>query len=475
MSEKKKDLTRIEDLSEFLHEEDSELDKILGTKDRPGPEESEDPEELPSLDDLEAEQDPPELDEMEEFKQDEQDNDPTNPGLRTEELEDEDEDSLNFGDDENDSQWGSSDEVDWSTSEDDSWGDEAGDTEDTSQPEESWQQTKDETPFTEDDSDSLPPDEQLDEAEIDLEEEPEPEPEPEPGPPKPHEIKTKRSPPENFEDVKQFAQTMTYGHVGAGGNPPFSVMLKNIKYKEDAEDILSLLTEHNIVDEKNLSNYQQSIENGALLISQISEYSAIYLAHRLRRFDLDIMVGLADEMHPSKSYESTHKGLLSKHNLRQNKVENVSLKEAPDGPEQIKVSTTPGLEGHRVHKYLGIITEHSLLTESHLDQIQHEALNHDELPLEKEINDVQERLKDQSEGKDNDELVEKYAMSIQHVYGELVERLKSGAIKLKANAVVGISFHLTPLIDKKDGPLENSYKVTCSGNAVWVSAQGDPE
>lgn len=511
MSEKKKDLTRIEDLSEFLHEDDPEVDKLL---DKDEKEEQDQLDDLPTLDDLENEQAPPQIDEIKEFREHEEDRDPTNPGFETDNLESSAESQWQpESDDDGDEDWSSEESnAEWESPDEDNQQDFQ---HESSDEEESWSLDEDDpfqvdsSPSSDEQDDEESPDlfetpsgpeaetTQLEDEEGESEDDHEPESEENkdeengsefeqevaqelaPESPEPvRETKTpQRKPPENFEDVKQFAQTMSYGHVGAGGNPPFSVMLKNIKYKEDAEDIISLLREHSIVDEQNLKTYEQSLENGALLISQISEYSAIYLAHRLRRFDLDVMVGLSDEIYPSKSYQPTHKGLLSKHNLRQNKIENVSLKQAPDGPEQILVATTPGLEGHRVHRYLGIISEHSLLKESDLENIQYSHTSYEELPLEKEITEVQEKIKSHwPDHKDqDDEIVEQYALSIQQVYGELTERLKSEAMKLKANAVVGISFHLTPLIDRPKGELENTYKITCTGNAVWVSASGDQE
>ena len=59
------------------------------------------------------------------------------------------------------------------------------------------------------------------------------------------------SSPENFDDVKSFGNRMSYGIAAGGGNPPFSIIIKDLKYKEDAEDILSILRSHGLLNEEN--------------------------------------------------------------------------------------------------------------------------------------------------------------------------------------------------------------------------------
>jgi hypothetical protein len=111
-----------------------------------------------------------------------------------------------------------------------------------------------------------------------------------------------------FEEVKNFAQNFSYGQTQVGGNPPFSLIIRNLKYSEEAQDLLIILRELGIVTDQNTENAAKSLELGSMLIPQISEYSAIILAHKLRRFDCDIEVGLSDEVHPPKSGDSNPRG-----------------------------------------------------------------------------------------------------------------------------------------------------------------------
>ena len=240
-----------------------------------------------------------------------------------------------------------------------------------------------------------------------------------------------RRKPEDFQDVKNFAQNISYGKVSVGGNPPYSVVLKGIRFQEDAQEILSILDEHGLMTPDTQETIKQGIEHGAVLISQISEYSAIYLAHKLRRFDMEILVGLSEELHQSKNYENEHRGLINKENLKQNHAEHLDLNENPIALDNIILATTPTLEGYRINRYIDILTEHALLEEA------------DFLEANGRLEGTQ-------------------------VYNELVGRLKNRAFKLKCNGILGVNFQFIPVTAHSG---QTRYKVICSGNAVMLSDQ----
>ncbi len=242
---------------------------------------------------------------------------------------------------------------------------------------------------------------------------------------------TPRRKPEDFQDVKNFAQNISYGKVSVGGNPPYSVVLKGIRFQEDAQEILSILEEHGLMTPDTQDTIKQGIEHGAVLISQISEYSAIYLAHKLRRFDMEIMVGLSEELHQSKNYENEHRGLIYKENIKQNHAEHLDLSENPIALNNIILATTPTLEGYRINRYIDILTEHALLEEA------------DFLEANSRLEETQ-------------------------IYNELVGRLKNRAFKLKCNGILGVNFQFIPVTSQNS---QTRYKVICSGNAVMLSDQ----
>ncbi|CBW26348.1 conserved hypothetical protein [Halobacteriovorax marinus SJ] len=257
---------------------------------------------------------------------------------------------------------------------------------------------------------------------------------------------------EKFEDVKSFAKNITYGKIAQGGNPPFSVILRNVKYEEDAEDILIILREHELVGPDTEVAMQQSLEGGSLLISQISEYAAIYLTHKFRRFDLDIQMGLSDELHPSKSYEADSVGLVSKSRVNQNKNETMRIDKSSVDIESIIISTTPTLENYKIIEYLGIVSDFTIVDE-------------DELTSDQNLTDFHERQAKGHVDQDQDEeLQEEIELKVSQsaIYNDLSEKLRPQCMKKNANAIVGINYQITPLGDG------SKYKISCSGSAVWV-------
>ena len=262
--------------------------------------------------------------------------------------------------------------------------------------------------------------------------EPEPEPEPEivfEAPEITRPVEQTFKAPENFEDLKKFAESSSFTGMGAEGNPSFSVLLKNVRYIEDVNDILSLMKELNLLSDTE-EQLKARLMRGHLLVPRISEYAAIFLAHKLRRFDIDIQVGLSDEIHPPKHQETPEVGLVSKHSLYQNQTHHFHFDDPKLEISQIIVAATPNLEGHQVIRYLGVASEHKML-EGHIVE---------------------------DEG----------SSEIPRHYSELAQKLKAHALKNNANAVIGLNYQLTPL-PSEYGMSGTKYRLSCTGNLVWVN------
>ena len=235
--------------------------------------------------------------------------------------------------------------------------------------------------------------------------------------------------PENFEDLKKFSESSSFTGMATEGNPSFSVLIKNVRFIEDVNDIVSLLKELGLLIDPE-EQVKTRLMRGTLLVSRISEYAAIFLAHKLRRFDIDIQVGLSDEIHPPKHQEAPETGIVSKYNLFQNQGHHFHFDDPKLELSQIIVAATPSLEGHQVLRYMGVASEHKML-EGHIveDETSEEVPRH---------------------------------------YQELAQKLKAHALKAHANAVVGLNYQLTP-IPSEFGMGGHKYRLTCTGNLVWVN------
>ena len=235
--------------------------------------------------------------------------------------------------------------------------------------------------------------------------------------------------PENFADLQKFSESSTFSGMATEGNPSFSVLIKNVRFIEDVNDIITLLKELNLLSDPE-DQIKGRLMRGMLLVPRISEYAAIYLSHKLRRFDIDIQVGLSDEIHPPKHQETPETGIVSKFNLYQNQNHHFHFDDPKLELSQIIVAATSTLEGYQVLRYLGVASEHKML-ESHIVEDE----NSDEVPRH---------------------------------YQELAQKLKAHALKAHSNAVVGLNYQLTP-IPSELGIGGHKYRLTCTGNLVWVN------
>jgi len=267
---------------------------------------------------------------------------------------------------------------------------------------------------------------------------------------------------ESFADVKSFAENLTYGNVTKGGNPPFTIMLKKIKFKEDKTDIENILREHGLLNNDNEKLYLQSLEGGSLLLSQISEYSAIYLTHKFRRFDLEIVMGLSDEIHPSKSYDHEFRGLVNKDHIFQNRTESLELNSRLEA-HQIILTTQATLPSFQILKYLGLISEHQIVDESAITGPEQDEVTISQGALEEIFQNITQLKKDIKKTLPAEDRTDLAAL-----YKVIAEKLRTQAIKQGANAVVGIIYQLTALPARQGDAIK--YKITCTGNAVIVNS-----
>lgn len=235
--------------------------------------------------------------------------------------------------------------------------------------------------------------------------------------------------PETFEEVKKFAEDSSFTGMGVEGNPSFSVLVRNVKFVEDVNDIIILLKELQLMTDSE-EETRKRLTRGHLLVPRISEFAAILLTHKMRRFDIDIQMGLSDEIHPPKHHEAPETGLVSKHTLHQNQSHNFHFDHPKLEISQVIVSATPTLQGFQVIRYLGVASEHKTIPA--------------------------ELVEDES-----NEDVPKF-------YQELAQKLRAHAVKAHSNAIVGLNYQLTP-IPPEYGGQGNKYRLSCTGNLVWVN------
>lgn len=274
---------------------------------------------------------------------------------------------------------------------------------------------------------------------------------------------------ETFQDVKEFASNISYGDVAMGGNPPFSIILKDVTYREDVDDIMLILKEHGLLKENSEETYRKSLERGTLLISHISEYSAIYLCHKLRRFHIDILMGLADDIHPPKTPELSNRGLVNKKGLRLNQADHLVYDSMKVDVANILTTTTALIESHEISRYVDTISEHLVLNDDvfEADQSFEEKMQQREQQKDSLLSATLKRIRQVKDlTRDQDVELKTPKITIKEIYDQLLMKMKIQAVKLKGNAVIGIQYQTSPLLG--DHSNSKKYKITCTGTVVWA-------
>ncbi|MDA8792483.1 hypothetical protein N9N67_04510 [Bacteriovoracaceae bacterium] len=290
----------------------------------------------------------------------------------------------------------------------------------------------------------------------------------------------------SFESTKKMANSdsFAYAQIAAEGNPAFSVILKDIKFQEDADDILRLLKEFKVIKSADEEKTRTALNRGSFLIPRVGEYVAIYLCQKLRKYNINILMGLSDEIHASDLYDRHEEiGLMSKENVFQNRQDYIDFVQRPYGvPENIIVSTSNYLESYKVLEHLGVITEYTIIdtkSSPHYlsmedDLIEHAPFIHqDKLKQQQMIRLNQESSQSTHGGLEqifssSSQARHQQSPSINDVYKDLTEKLKQNAISSGANGIIGISFHITPIFAHETQAFDNKYRITATGNLVWL-------
>ena len=156
----------------------------------------------------------------------------------------------------------------------------------------------------------------------------------------------------------------------------------------------------------------------------------------------------AKEIFESKHYDDHPKGLVTKNNLHQNKTDHSFISNETGSPSII-LSTMTSLQNFEILKYLDIVTATQTISEQELSEFSKPS-SETPLPSKEEKNN--------------------YTLKLADTYAFLAAELKQKALKKGGNAVIGITYQITPLrptpTHKK--PEEIQYKISCTGNIVLV-------
>ena len=79
----------------------------------------------------------------------------------------------------------------------------------------------------------------------------------------------------------------------------YSLAIRNIEPGRDSQAVRDLLEEYGLLTNENAQLFDQGLAHGNVLVARIAEYTAVVLAHRLSRLDIDVACALSEDIHPS--------------------------------------------------------------------------------------------------------------------------------------------------------------------------------
>ena len=288
------------------------------------------------------------------------------------------------------------------------------------------------------------------------------------------------TPPEDFEEVKNFAKNMSSQNFSSEGNPPFSIILKGIKYIEDAESIADILVKFKISNDGQQDSVIKDLSKGTFLIPRLSEYAAIILCHQLRSFDLEILMGLTEEITPPKSYTSNDRGATSKRTIYANRKHNIDLK-GTNQFSDILTTTLSQLHDCNIIKYIGVASESKMIEADMLknsDQLEREILEQVSEKSQEELKLLQLKKENlnAADSKFDFNFNEIYQSDstgqkksgLEYIYADLITQMKQQAKSANANAIMGINFSISPIAIEEYLTQGPKYQILCTGNMVWI-------
>lgn len=239
---------------------------------------------------------------------------------------------------------------------------------------------------------------------------------------------------EKFEDVQKFAQNSHYGPISAKGDPPFSLIIENIQYQEDATKIMSILKEYGFISQDNEHIISKGLDRGSAIISRVSEFAVIFLYQKLSHFPITLKAGPSDLIFPSSVSDIESKGAVSSSHLRQNKEESKYISEHETS---LLFSSQSQIPGYKIEDFLGLC---------------HESLEFQAYPEAGELSQDIETL----------ETREVFELKKQ----EVMEQLRNKVIEKKGNA--GVDFKLQTQALFTEDQEDYKYLISVECNAVWI-------
>ncbi len=165
-----------------------------------------------------------------------------------------------------------------------------------------------------------------------------------------------------------YADNIKIGESVIDANPAYSLYAEGIFDDFKCKMIIGIVTQEKL--QITPHELQIQLDNGKLLIPQISEYAAIYLAMKLRDVVDNIQIGPANLIFESETLRTEKKTIYQTEKSSFQSSEVLTTEQQPDSHLEIITSTMSEISGYKIEKIISAVsTSHTFNSNLDFDHI----------------------------------------------------------------------------------------------------------
>lgn len=163
----------------------------------------------------------------------------------------------------------------------------------------------------------------------------------------------------HLNSIKEFADNIKIGDTITEANPAYSLFAEVNNNEHKKKMIIGIITQEKL--QITPQDLEVQLENGKLLIPQISEYTAIYLAMKLRDVVENIHIGPSNLIFESKTLNEENNKKTNLNSTLYIESEQLDSEFKIDTPNDIITSNSSELSGFKIESIISAISTSKII------------------------------------------------------------------------------------------------------------------
>lgn len=163
----------------------------------------------------------------------------------------------------------------------------------------------------------------------------------------------------HLNEIKEYANNIKIGETITEANPAFSLYAEIVCDDYKKKMIIGIITQE--ILQITSQDLEVQLENGKLLIPQISEFTAIFLAMKLRDVVDNILIGPSNQIYESKTLIGENNNMNQLKNNSYSETEQLDSEFLVDAPNNILTSNTSELTGFKIESILSALSTSKII------------------------------------------------------------------------------------------------------------------